>query len=659
MKRVFLLLLLPAVALAATAQQRPQRPPQQDPIEQTSPDGALKLTLNARFGGLFYTVTYHDKTILEASPLGLETSLGDFTRGLSYKGTASTEIDHTYTMPRAKARTIDYRATQKVHTYTNSENDTIQIIIQVANNEIALAYRLASPRSTKFVTIEKEATGFNFPAQTTTFITPQAPWGGGFARSKPSYEETYVEDEPIGMRSLYGLGYTFPALFRLGDDGWVLLSETGVSSHYAGTKLSESSRDGIYTISFPEPEENAGIGSATVTASLPMQTSWKTITVGADLKPIVETTSGYNPVAPVYEASTDYKPGKGTWSWILWGDGSCNYDDQVTFIDLAAKAGVEYILIDALWDAQIGYPRMEQLIRYAATKGVGVFLWYNSNGAWNDAPQGPRNRMSSAPARHKEMAWMKSLGVKGIKVDFFGGDKQETMRYYEDILTDANDYGLMVDFHGTTLPRGWERMYPNFVTAEAALVSENLVFGQAFADNEAHTATLLPFIRGTVSSMDWGGVFFNKRFSKDPAERGTFRRTTDAFQVATLILYQSPIQFLGITPQNFTDGTPAFLLDFVRDAPTVWDETRYVAGYPGREVVIARRHGDSWYIAAANGEDKAKKLTLPLSWLAGKAVTVICDQKDGSATQRQATVNKKGELVLEMQPKGGAVVICK
>ncbi|MDR0961618.1 MAG: glycoside hydrolase family 97 protein [Mediterranea sp.] len=656
MKRFFLLLLLPTVVSAVVAQ-GPQRPPQHDPIEQSSPDGALKFTLNTRFGGLFYSVTYRDKTILEASPLGLETNIGDFTRGLIYKGTATDEIDKTYTLPRAKASTIHYRATQNVHTYTNRQNDTIQFIVQVANNEIALAYRLASPRS-KWVTIEKEATGFNFPGQTTTFITPQAPWGEGFARSKPSYEETYVEDEPVGMRSLYGLGYTFPALFRIGNDGWALLSETGVSSNYAGTKLSESNREGLYTISFPEPEENAGVGATTVTASLPMQTSWKTITVGADLKPIVETTSGYNSVEPVYEASTDYKPGKGTWSWILWGDGSCNYDDQITFIDLAARAGVEYILIDALWDAQIGYPKMEQLIRYATTKGVGVFLWYNSNGMWNDAPQGPRNRMSSTPARHKEMAWMKQLGVKGIKVDFFGGDKQTTMRYYEDILTDANDYGLMVDFHGTTLPRGWERMYPNFVTAEAALVSENLVFGQAFADNEARTATLLPFIRNAVSSLDFGGVFFNKRFSKDP-DRGTIRRTTDAYQAASLILYQSPIQFLGIVPQNYTDGTPTFLLDFVKEAPTVWDETRFVSGYPGKYVVIARRHGDNWYIGAANAESEVKKLTLQLPWLTGKEVTVICDQKDRSAAQRQAVVNKKGELVLEIQPKGGAVVIYK
>ncbi len=339
-----------------------------------------------------------------------------------------------------------------------------------------------------------------------------------------------------------------------------------MTSRYAGTRLSEGNQEGLYTIAFPEKEENGGMGDNTVTSNLPLITSWKTITVGETLKPIVETTSAYNGMKPVYTASQPYKPRRSTWSWILWQDESCNYKDQQIFIDLAAEMGYEYILIDALWDKQIGYENMPSLIAYAQSKGVDVILWYNSNGAWNDAPQGPKQRMDTAPARQKEMAWMKSLGVKGIKVDFFGGDKQTTMKLYEDILTDANQYGIFVVFHGTTLPRGWERMYPNHMGSEAALVSENLVFSQDFANKEAYTSTMLPFTRNAVSAMDFGPVFFNKRFSKQ-ADKGTIRKTTDAFQLATSILYQSPVQHFGITPNNLQEQ-PEYVINFMKKIPT-------------------------------------------------------------------------------------------
>src|SRR5690606_19501726 len=186
----------------------------------------------------------------------------------------------------------------------------------------------------------------------------------------------------------------------------------------------------------------------------------------------------YDVVDPLYEPSQEYKFGKSTWSWIVWQDNSMDWDDQVQFIDLAAELNYEYILIDALWDTNIGRQRMAELVKYAQSKGVDVFLWYNSNGGFNDAPQGPRNKMNTSVVRKHEMKWLREIGVKGLKIDFFGGDKQETMRLYEDILSDANDYGLMIIFHGTTLPRGWERMYPNFVGGEAVMASEMLVFNE-------------------------------------------------------------------------------------------------------------------------------------------------------------------------------------
>lgn len=591
--------------------------------------------------------------MLEESPLGLESTIGDFSTGLTFLSESKKQIEENYYLPNGKTSRIHYLANELTVSYLNKNKDTLQVLFRVSNNDIALAYRLASPKQTH-CTIKRELTGFNFPAHTTTFITPQAPSGEGWMKTKPSYEEEYTNEEPIGTPSKYRLGYTFPALFHLGNAGWVLLSETGVTSRYAGTRLSEGNQEGLYTIAFPEKEENGGMGDNTVTSNLPLITSWKTITVGETLKPIVETTSAYNGMKPVYTASQPYKPGRSTWSWILWQDESCNYKDQQIFIDLAAEMGYEYILIDALWDKQIGYENMPSLIAYAQSKGVDVILWYNSNGAWNDAPQGPKQRMDTAPARQKEMAWMKSLGVKGIKVDFFGGDKQTTMKLYEDILTDANQYGIFVVFHGTTLPRGWERMYPNHMGSEAALVSENLVFSQDFANKEAYTSTMLPFTRNAVSAMDFGPVFFNKRFSKQ-ADKGTIRKTTDAFQLATSILYQSPVQHFGITPNNIQEQ-PEYVINFMKKIPTTWDETRFIDGYPGKYCVMARRFGSKWYIGATNASNSLQSYTLSLPWLTGKEVTVLFDNKDRSVGFKTAKIDKKGLLKIELENLGGCVI---
>jgi hypothetical protein len=213
---------------------------------------------------------------------------------------------------------VHYVSNELTATYINAANDSLDVIFRVGNNDISFAYRIRSKDKCR-CTIYRERTGFDFPAGTTTFITPQAPAGSGWMKSKPSYEEEYTVEEPVATPSRYGLGYTFPALFHVGNDGWVLVSETGVSSKYAGTRLSEGTDDGLYTVEFPMKGENGGIGDTTVTAALPLLTSWKTLTVGETLKPIVETTSACNGIEPLYEPSQYYVPGRSTWSWICAG----------------------------------------------------------------------------------------------------------------------------------------------------------------------------------------------------------------------------------------------------------------------------------------------------------------------------------------------------
>lgn len=620
-------------------------------VSVNGPDGKLQLTVScpSANGEVSYAVTYNGKQMLESSPLGMETNVGDFYRGLQLKEHKVTAFDTVYEQSRIKASHIHYRANELLCSFVNGEGKNVQITFRVSNNDVAFRYTLPREQGKGSVTVNSERTGFRFPSQTTTFLCPQSDAMIGWKRTKPSYEEEYKADAPMNERSGYGHGYTFPCLFKVGDDGWVLLSETGVDSRYCGSRLSDWD-NGVYRIAFPMPEENNGNGTVAPAFSLPGSTPWRTVTVGETLKPIVETTVPWDVVEPRYTTTHDYKPGRGTWSWILWQDGSINYDDQVRYVDLAAAMGYEYVLIDNWWDNNIGRDRMEQFIKYARSKGVEVFLWYSSSGYWNDIEQSPVNRMDNSIARKQEMRWLQSQGVKGIKVDFFGGDKQETLRLYEEILSDADDHGLMVIFHGCTLPRGWERMYPNYVGSEAVLASENLVFSQHFCDNEAFNATLHPFIRNAVGCMEFGGVFLNKRLNRSN-DGGTIRRTTDIFQLATAVLFQNPIQNFALAPNNLTDA-PQICLDFMKQVPTTWDETRFIDGYPGRYIVLARRHGNTWYIAAANATVEPLKLKLDLPMLAGQEVSLYSDDKKMQPQLKLQKIKTDGSLQLTVQPQG-------
>ena len=619
------------------------------------PDGKLQVTVSCSEGGeASYSLVYNGKQMLESSPLGLETNLGSFIKGMKLTGHREKQIDTTYTQSRIKASRIHYRANELVCSFANDKGQKADVTFRVSNNDVAFRYTLPRQGDTGSIVVDGEETGFRFPAGTTTFLCSQSDAMIGWKRTKPSYEEEYKVDAPMDVRSQYGHGYTFPCLFKVGEDGWVLVSETGVDSRYCGSRLSDVAEGNLYTVAFPMPEENNGNGTVAPAFSLPGSTPWRTITVGETLKPIVETTVPWDVVEPLYETEHNYRMGRGTWSWILWQDGSINYDDQVRYIDLAAAMGYEYALIDNWWDTNIGHERMEQLIRYARSKKVDMFLWYSSSGYWNDIEQGPTNLMDNPIARKREMKWLQSQGVKGIKVDFFGGDKQETMRLYEAILSDADDHGLMVIFHGCTLPRGWERMYPNYVGSEAVLASENMVFNQHFCDEEAFNTCLHPFIRNSVGSMEFGGCFLNKRLNKGN-DGGTTRRTTDVFQLATAVLFQNPVQNFALAPNNLTDVSPV-CIDFMKEVPTEWDETRFVDGYPGKYVVLARRHGDNWYLAAVNATGEPLKLKLDLPMFAGKTVSSYSDDKHMQPQVRQQNVKSDGKFQLTVQPQGGFVL---
>ena len=323
---------------------------------------------------------------------------------------------------------------------------------------------------------------------------------------------------------------------------------------------------------------------------------------------------------------------------------------QKRFIDYAADMRWQYTLVDALWDTQIGWDKLKELVDYARTKGVKILVWYNSAGDWNDSPQRPRDRMLTHESRVREFERLKAIGVAGLKVDFFGGDGQSVIAYYRDILDDAAPYGFLMNFHGATLPRGWHRTYPNLMTTEAVRGLEFVTFEQKNAEDEPTHAAMLPFTRNVFDPMDFTPMVLDRIQRIE-------RRTTSAFELALSVLFTSGIQHYAEIPEGMAKA-PEYVREFLRRVPSVWDDVRFIDGFPGKHVVIARRAGAQWYVAGINGEPKDVTLDLDLSGLAG-AGTLITDGDGGNlsfdSTPVQLTAAQR--LVVRMKPRGGFVIV--
>jgi len=619
-----------------------------------SPDGKMAITVNDENGRPTYQVTLDGTVFIERSPLGVTMNYDNLSEGLTLKECSVSTFKDEYSLKTIKKSHVSYEATEAVCQFEKQGKPALDVIFRVTGRDVAFRYKIyAQKKDMLSAVVESEASSFVLPEGTTTFLCPQVKPMGGFARTYPSYETPYTWDDQTGKNG-WGQGYTFPCLFKT-TAGWVIISETGTDSNYVGCCLNNDGGN-KYSIGFPQAEEMDGWGTPSASVALPALTPWRTMTIGTTLAPIVETTLANDLVQPKYKASKEYTYGKGTWSWIIRMDSSCNYEEQKEYIDFAATLGYRSVLVDAHWDTTIGHDRIAELSRYAQSKGVGLFLWYNSNGSWNDAPQGPRHRMDRSSVRRKEMQWMQQNGILGIKVDFFGGDKQPMMQLYEDILTDANEFGLQCIFHGCTLPRGWERMYPNYVASEAVLASENLSFGQNHCDAEAKNGCTHTFIRNSVASMDFGGSALNKRYSTGN-DRGTYRRTSDVYALATAVLFQSSVQHFALAPNNLEDA-PAWAIDFMKQVPTTWDEIRFIDGYPGKYVIIARRSGNTWYIAGINAEKQPLKKTIALPmFVKGTQLTLYADDAQLNGSVKQVKQNKKQQLTITIPENGGSLIV--
>ena len=622
-------------------------------VEFMSPDKNIKVIINDNAGKPNYTLDYNGVPFIEKSPIGLVTDMGNFGEGLHIsKVTSPEKVNGEYTMKNSKKSHIQFEGNQGSVTFANDSIDVFTMEWHLQNNDVAFRYILLPHGQTRAARVLEETTEFILPSETTTFLSPQMEAMGGWMRTAPSYETHYSADKVMD-KGLYAKdGFVLPALFKIGDKGWLQISETGTGSNYSGMHLRYNGQ-GKYQLVFPDEKEFNGNGTSQPGLPLPGATPWRTITLGETLAPLAETTIQFDLVEPLYEPSQDFKYGKGTWSWIIGDDASTVLPVQKDYVDFSHELGYQTVLVDGLWDQQIGRDSIAALAKEAAEKDVALFLWYNSNGYWNDSPQTPRGIMDNTINRRKEMKWMQENGIRGIKVDFIGSDKQVAMKLYEDILADANDYGLMVIFHGSTLPRGWEKMYPNFVAAESVRASENLRFQQSEDRREAYNATFMPVSRNSVASMDFGGSTLNRYYNMEDKPGASKRLTSDVFALATAVMFQSPVQHFALA-RSGVKNAPEWAVEFMKDVPTTWDDIMWIEGYPGKNAAMARLHDNTWYVVGVNADKKDFTFEIPEILLKNaKSVKVYSDKNNLQGNVREYSKNNVPAAVI---PKNGGYV---
>jgi alpha-glucosidase len=622
-----------------------------------SPDGRILVEVTVNEGQPSYTVSLDGKQVLRTSRLGVVREDADFTTGLAptanYPNRVSRleKVEDRYELQTAKRRHNVYRANRRVIELQTAVGARMDIEVQVSNDGFAFRYVFPETDAT-IHKISRERSSFNFFAGTRGWLQPIAPPRSGWNESNPSYEEYYERDIPVGQPSLQGGAWVFPALFRSGDT-WLLVSETGLRRNYCGSRLLAARRSSEYFIDFPGPLETSGGGAVTPESPLPWTTPWRFAVIGS-LKAITESTLGTDLADPPAKGfkTTASGPGKASWSWPLLGDDNTVVKVQKKFIDYAAEMGWQYTLVDSAWDRQIGYEGLKELVEYARPKNVKILIWYNSAGEWNTTPLTPRDRMFDPATRRAELQKIKDIGIAGVKVDFFAGDAQSTIAYYHDILDDTARIGLAANFHGSTLPRGWQRTYPNLMTMESVRGLEYNTFEQRNAEESPTHDAMLPFARNVFDPMDFTPVVL------DGINNIIERRTSAAFELATSVLFTSGIQHFAEIPAGMAKA-PVYVRDFLKKVPVVWDDIKFIDGFPGQFVVIARRAGSTWYVAGINADRQPRKVKIDLKELGvSKQGALITDGIDFLGFKSETFPLEKGATADEitMRPRGGFVL---
>ena len=617
-----------------------------------SPDGKLAVTFHLNEEGApRYVIVKNDKPVLDESRLGLIRDDANFSTGLHLIGKSPIEpVRDRYEILTAKRRINDYQANRVTYHLETADGKKIDVIFQVSNDGVAFRYFFPE-KDAKIYQLKEEISSFHFLSDTKAWLQPMAVAKSGWEKTNPSYEENYQKEIPVGKASPTGAGWVYPALFRSGDT-WLLISESSLGRTYCGTRLRSESPNGEYSVGFADPREVCFGGPAKPESKLPWLTPWRIVVVGS-LKTIAESTLGIDLAdPPAKPADSSIQPGQASWSWVLLKDNNTKYNVQKQFIDYAADMHWKYCLIDADWPKLIGEEKIKELADYAKSKNVGIILWYNSAGDWNTSPQGPRDKMLTHESRIKEFEKLKAMGIVGLKIDFFGGDGQSVIAYYHDIMEDAQPFGLSLNFHGATLPRGWQRTYPHLMTMEAIRGMEFITFGQDAANQAPTHIATIPFTRNVFDPMDFTPMVLD-------TIPNIKRRTTSGFELATSILMTSGIQHFAEIPKGMAK-TPDYVKEFLKNVPAVWDDIKFLDGYPGKFVVLARKGNGRWYLAGINAEKTEKKIELDLSQFSPSGSgKLIQDGSTGNLSFQQSRFtwapNQNPAVIIP--PNGGFIAI--
>ena len=618
-----------------------------------SPDGRTVIEIRRwstghadAYGALVYHVTRDGHDVLLDSPLGIRRADQNFDAATLtlVGGTDVRTIDEYYTMPFGKRRQHHVIAHERTIHFKNPAGAMLDIVLRAHDDGVAFRYRFPETSGASVKKVLSEATGFHVPANSKAWMLPQQEVG----KYAPAYED-FFREVPAGTSADRPDGWSFPALFRTPDNRWLLITESALSDEYCGSHLTPDARGGVYGIKFPDPQEGLGVGDVEPRWTLPWTMPWRVVIVGDQAGRIAESDFVLDLAPPASFAPTDWvKTGRASWSWWSNSDSPKHAEQLNAFTDLAAEMGWEYALVDANWNAMES-GTIEEVVAHAKTKHIGLFFWYNSGGAHNDVTEGPRDRMTTRRQRVKEFAQLKAWGAKGVKVDFWQSDKQDRIQQYRDLLRDAASFDLMVNFHGSTIPRGWSREFPNLIGMEAVFGAEQYKFRDFYPAKAPWHNTVLPFTRNAIGPMDFTPVTFSD--AKYP------HVTTNAHELALSVIFENGVQHFADSVEAYRK-LPEPVKTFLKQVPSAWDDTRVLVGEPGRFVVMARRDRDVWYMAGINGEDvPARFSTLSLPVAGDWHGTLIGDGATGHEfTMRAVDMALGRPLDVAMRANGGFVV---
>ena len=605
-------------------------------VSSTVGSNKITLFLNQQ-GELHYQVTRKNKIIIGDSPLGLTGDDQNFTAGLSVVTISPVELRREkYDLKVGNVKTIDHVFRTRSITVKNSSGALLSIDLVAGEEGVAFRYRFPD-QNKKIRVINEEITGFQIEKGAQGWLQPYNKAG----KYTPGYEDFYLKIQPgdsISHPRNPSVGWCMPALFQVNEGkNWALLAESGTDGSFPGCHLQPDSKGGLYKIAFAEKDEKYTLPlneNNHPASTLPWTMPWRVIIIGEQAGDILLSTliTDLAPASKLDDTSW-IEPGKATWSWWSHPDDH-SPETYNQFTNLAASFGFGYTLFDAGWEKA---DSAGKIIARATSQGVKPMVWGYS-AAYFDPEK-----------RKKRFSELAAMGVKGVKIDFWCSDRQEVMACFQSLFADAAKEHLLVNLHGTTVPRGWHRTWPNFMTAEAVLGTESYFYEPRYPDKAAEQNTVLPFTRNVAGPTDYTPFALTMR--KYP------RLNTAVHELATAMIYTSGIIHFADSKEVF-DSLPVPVRALLKDMPASWDKTEPIVAEPGEQIILARQKDRLSYIVGINGTNKALPVKLNLARYAKgfSTFSVITEGENPLMTFKTETYPITSDWRYTVAPKGGFII---